>query len=67
VELLMIVVWHDPEEASAQVYDWSESGQMLSGGMSPVGEGAGERLLNPRRMGFGNEDPLYIPIYVEQG
>ncbi len=63
----MFVVFFDPEEAMHQVVDWNTHANFLSGGMSPVGESPAESLLNPRALGFGREEPHYIPVYWEPG
>lgn len=46
------------------VDDYTSGPQFLSGGMNPAAPPPREALLNPRAIGFGAHDALYIPIYV---
>lgn len=61
----MIVPSHDTQEMSNHVYDFGSQPGFFSGGANGIGPAPRESLLNPRRCGFGNEDPFYIPVYLE--
>lgn len=61
----MIVPWHDPSEMW-HVHDFESQPNFLSGGINYYQNVEGDRLLNPRAVGFGREDAFYIPVYLSE-
>lgn len=60
----MIVPWHDRDEMDL-VHTFDSVFSVWSGDVRSLDRAPAEALVTPRPIGFGRDDPWYIPVYVD--
>lgn len=61
----MIVPEFDQDEMSGHVHTFDSEFVVWSGDVRYHAPAPAMALVNPRPIGFGRDDPWYIPVYVD--